>query len=177
MGLFHNQQCAPRSWAHETLKNNPFLATVSELDSLVKLQVPPPSRDYSGPGAVRKPASLPHTSHLEAFRDCKSTRLLNHTPYGQQWDLVFRHGQQWMEKRHSERRDEMQKLVVLWQLRSSSGNIPVTEDVIHLFKQVARTIHYCFTPLLFLPKWRVQVARTRDPNLATVPHCLPATIK
>ena len=75
-----------------------------------------------------------------------------------------------MDKRHSERREEMQRLLILWQPRSTGGNISVTEDVICLFKQVARTIHYCFTPLLFLPKWRLQVARTRDPNMATVPH-------
>lgn len=87
---------------------------------------------------------------------------------------MVRHGQQWIEKRHGERREEMQRLLVLWQSRSTgasiSPNVSVTEDIIHLFKQVARTIHYCFTPLLFLPKWRLQVARTRDPNLATLPN-------
>ena len=102
------------------------------------------------------------------LNDC---RLLSQAPYGQQWDLMSRHGHQWLEKRHSERREEMQRLLVLWQLRSSGSNISVTEDVIQLFKQVARTIHYCFTPLLFLPKWRLQVARTRDPNLASVSNC------
>ncbi len=37
-----------------------------------------------------------------------------------------------------------------------------------LVQQVARTIHFVFTPLLFLPKWRLQLARTRDPNMALV---------
>ena len=43
-----------------------------------------------------------------------------------------------MEKRHSERREEMQRLLILWHLRSTGANIAVTEDVIHLFKQVTR---------------------------------------
>ena len=176
LGLFHNQQCSSRAWTHETLKGNPFLA-VAELDSLAKFQVPPPSRDYGGGpvGARAKAAgALPHTSHLEVFRDCKPSRLLSHAPYAHQWDLVYRHGHQWMEKRHCERREEMHKLLVLWQLKSTGSNIAVSEDVIVLFKQVARTIHFCFTPLLFHPKWRMQVARTRDPNMATVAHCLPS---
>ncbi len=82
---------------------------------------------------------------------------------------MVRHGQQWIEKRYSERREEMQRLQVLWQSRSSGNTISITEDVMQLFKQVARIIHFCFTPLLFLPKWRMQVARTRDPNMATIP--------
>lgn len=96
-------------------------------------------------------------------------RLLSNSPYGHQGDLVSRHGQQWIEKRYSERRDEMQRLLVLCPARLTGNNISITEDVIQLFKQVARIIHYCFTPLLFLPKWRLQVARTRDPNMAAAP--------
>jgi hypothetical protein len=93
------------------------------------------------------------------------SRLLSNTPYGNQGDLVTRQGQQWIEKRYSERREEMQRLLVLFPARSSGNNISITEDIIQLFKQVARIIHYCFTPLLFLSKWRLQVARTRDPNM------------
>lgn len=98
-------------------------------------------------------------------------RLLSQAPYGHQWDLMSRHGHQWLEKRHSEQREGMQRLLVFWQ-HPSGSNISVTEDVIQLFKLVARTIHYCFTPLLFLPKWRLQVARTRDPNMASVANSL-----
>ena len=206
LGLFHNQPCSARKHAHETLKNNPFIA-IAELDSLVKQHAPPQQREFNSAN-VRKSASLPHTAHLEVFRDSKPTRynsvkilpsdaaffgilipfsrlgrsrlnisielycrLLSQAPYGHQWDLLFRHGHQWLEKRHSEQREGMQRLLVLWQ-HPSGSNISVTEDVIQLFKLVARTIHYCFTPLLFLPKWRLQVARTRDPNMGSMANSL-----
>uniref|UniRef100_A0A0N7ZXW0 Protein SZT2 n=1 Tax=Daphnia magna TaxID=35525 RepID=A0A0N7ZXW0_9CRUS len=167
LGLFHNQQCSGRTHAHQTIRHNPFLV-LSEMEALVKLHVPPASRDYNV-STTRKPSqsSLPHFAYLETYRDSKPNRLLSNTPYGNQGDLVTRHGQQWIEKRYSERREEMQRLLVLCPARSSGNNILVTEDIIQLFKQVARIIHYCFTPLLFLPKWRIQVARTRDPNMAT----------
>ena len=190
LGLFHNQQCVmgPGSGgrmkhAHPTLRVNPFLA-MGETETLIKMHLPPPSsREYATASGVdgqqrggkasgqqqQHLSHLPHTAHLEAFRDSKPVRLLNQSPYGNQGDLVVRHGQQLIEKRHAERRDEMQRLLVLWQSRSSGSTVTVTEDVIQLFRQVARVIHYCFTPLLFLPKWRLQVARTRDPNMATLP--------
>ena len=169
LGLFHNQPCSARKHAHETLKNNAFIA-IGELDSLVKQHGPPQQRDYNAANA-RKSAALLHTAYLEVFRDSKPTRLLSQAPYGHQWDLLFRHGHQWLEKRHSEHREGMQRLLVLWQ-HPSGSNISVTEDVIQLFKLVARIIHYCFTPLLFLPKWRLQVARTRDPNMGSVVNSL-----
>lgn len=175
LGLFHNQPISLRKTSHPTLQNNPFLNPV-DMDSLAKSELPPASRDYSSANSQRKPPpQLPHLAHLEAYRDAKSIRLLTQTTYGQLGDLVHRHGSQWLEKRHSERREEFQKLFALWPPRSTGTTVHITEDVIILFKQVARTIHYCFTPLLFLPKWRLQVARTRDPNLATVPALGQAT--
>lgn len=75
LGLFHNQQCSPsRTHPHNTLRNNPFL-NQSEMDTLVKMYVPPPSRDYSSSTSARKSqAPLPHIAHLEAFRDSKPAR-------------------------------------------------------------------------------------------------------
>jgi hypothetical protein len=74
LGLFHNQQCSGRVHAHQTLRNNPFLV-LSEMEALVKLHVPPASRDYNA-GSSRKPSqsSLPHLAHLETFRDIKPAR-------------------------------------------------------------------------------------------------------
>lgn len=74
LGLFHNQQCSGRLHAHQTLRNNPFLV-LTEMEHLVKLHVLPASRDYSTTSTVRKPQPhLPHTAHLEAFRDSKPAR-------------------------------------------------------------------------------------------------------
>lgn len=74
LGLFHNQQCSGRIHAHQTLRHNPFLV-LNEMEALVKLHVPPASRDYNSTSAGRKPQlNLPHTAHLEAFRDSKPAR-------------------------------------------------------------------------------------------------------
>lgn len=45
----------------------------------------------------------------------------------------------------------------MWQSRTP--NVPNT------FKQYSRLIHFCHTPLLFLPAWRLQSAATRDHSL------------
>lgn len=75
LGLFHNQQFSPSrtTHQHQTLRNNPFL-TQTEMEALVKT-IMPPSRDYTSGGNIRKAhVPLPHTAHLEAFRDSKPAR-------------------------------------------------------------------------------------------------------
>lgn len=77
LGLFHNQQCSSMrtTYLHPTLRNNPFL-NQTEMDTLVKMYVPPPSRDYNASNNPRNKTqlALPHTAHLEAFRDSKPAR-------------------------------------------------------------------------------------------------------
>jgi len=51
----------------------------------------------------------------------------------------------------------------MWQSRTS--NIPISLNALNTFKQYSRLIHFCHTPLLFLPAWRLQSAATRDHSL------------
>lgn len=51
-------------------------------------------------------------------------------------------------------------------------NIPISSATLNTFKQYSRVIHYCHTPLLFLPSWRSQSAATRDQSLTPPPNHL-----
>lgn len=56
----------------------------------------------------------------------------------------------------------------MWQSRTS--NIPISLSALNTFKQHSRLIHFCHTPLLFLPSWRLQSAATRDHSLTPPSH-------
>ena len=62
--------------------------------------------------------------------------------------------------------EELNRLYTMWQSRSSVPNIPISLMTLDTFKQHSRLIHYCHTPLLFLPCWRLQSAATRDHSLS-----------
>lgn len=64
----------------------------------------------------------------------------------------------------------MNKLHTMWQSRSAVPNIPISVATLNTFKQHSRLIHYCHTPLLFLPAWRLQSAATRDHSLTPPPY-------
>lgn len=61
--------------------------------------------------------------------------------------------------------EDLNKLYAMWQNRSATPNIPVSITALNTFKQYSRLIHFCHTPLLFLPSWRLQSAATRDHSL------------
>lgn len=54
-------------------------------------------------------------------------------------------------------------MYAMWQSRTS--NIPISLNALNTFTQHSRLIHFCHTPLLFLPAWRLQSAATRDHSL------------
>lgn len=54
----------------------------------------------------------------------------------------------------------------MWQNRNAAPNIPISIIALNTFKQYSRLIHFCHTPLLFLPSWRLQSAATRDHSLS-----------
>lgn len=64
----------------------------------------------------------------------------------------------------------------MWQSRSSGPNIPISSVNLNAFKQHSRLIHYCHTPLLFLPQWRLQSAATRDHSLTPVSSLFPMAL-
>lgn len=57
--------------------------------------------------------------------------------------------------------DEMKKLHSMYQSRTGSTSVPQ----LNLLMQNSRILHYVHTPLLFLPRWRLKSAATRDHSL------------
>ncbi|KAK0161678.1 hypothetical protein PV327_008097 [Microctonus hyperodae] len=70
-------------------------------------------------------------------------------------------------QRDRKSKENLTRLYTLWQSRSSAPNIPISVTNLNTFKQFSRLIHYCHTPILFLPQWRIQSAATRDHTLTS----------
>lgn len=70
-----------------------------------------------------------------------------------------------LRSREKKVKEDLNKLYTMWQNRSATPNIPISIIALNTFKQYSRLIHFCHTPLLFLPSWRLQSAATRDHSL------------
>ena len=66
--------------------------------------------------------------------------------------------------------EDLNKLHAMWPSRGAASNIPISLATLNTFKQYSRLIHYCYTPLLFLPSWRLQSAATRDHSVTPPPQ-------
>ncbi|XP_065577404.1 KICSTOR complex protein SZT2-like isoform X3 [Artemia franciscana] len=104
---------------------------------------------------------------LEAYRDRQPPNLLWKTSYKNDPDPVRRFGTQMLETKAGDMSEIFQRVEALWK-SAITTDLTVSEDVIQSLLLHGRVIHYCYTPFLFLPKWRMQVAATRDPYLATL---------
>ncbi|XP_032678990.1 KICSTOR complex protein SZT2-like [Odontomachus brunneus] len=97
----------------------------------------------------------------QAMRDAKPSAPypLNTT------DPIVKAAYDLQDLRHREKRikEDLEKLYAMWQSRTP--NIPLSLNASNTFKQYSRLIHFCHTPLLFLPAWRLQSAATRDHSL------------
>lgn len=74
--------------------------------------------------------------------------------------------------REKKAKEDFKSLGEMWQSRAAASNIPISLATLNLFKQHSRLIHYCHTPLLFLPKWRILSAATRDHSLSQPPSAI-----
>ncbi|XP_043281050.1 KICSTOR complex protein SZT2-like isoform X2 [Venturia canescens] len=81
-----------------------------------------------------------------------------------------------VQQREKKSKEELTRLYAMWQSRSSGPNIPISSVNLCAFKQHSRLIHYCHTPLLFLPQWRLQSAATRDHSLTPVSSLFPSAL-
>ncbi|CAL4244070.1 unnamed protein product, partial [Meganyctiphanes norvegica] len=91
-----------------------------------------------------------------------------HSQFGSSKDLMQRHGLQMIEIRRilvnkENQRQALQGLMFHTPCHSSPT---FNEKILALFKQNSRIAHFCYTPLLFLPRWRWQIAATRDHTIA-----------
>ncbi|XP_018404829.1 PREDICTED: protein SZT2-like [Cyphomyrmex costatus] len=97
----------------------------------------------------------------QAIRDAKPSASHSHNTT----DTIVKAAYDLQDLRHREKRikEDLEKLYAMWQSRTS--NIPISWNALNTFKQYSRLIHFCHTPLLFLPAWRLQSAATRDHSL------------
>ncbi|XP_057320134.1 KICSTOR complex protein SZT2-like [Microplitis mediator] len=75
------------------------------------------------------------------------------------------HDLQDLHQRERKNKEDLTRLHTMWQSRGAAPNIPMSSTNINTFKRYSRLIHYCYTPILFLPQWRFQSAATRDHSL------------
>ena len=71
-------------------------------------------------------------------------------------------GRQLLDLTDTRRREVLGRLTKLWQPKPGSQQGALSRRVMDEFLRMARTIHFCLTPLLFLPKWRYQAQATRQ---------------
>ncbi|XP_059469171.1 KICSTOR complex protein SZT2-like [Neocloeon triangulifer] len=160
MGLFHNMMFNRQAQEAKKGSADTTKLTFKDVEQLIK----PPAvtqKDFSM-GGGRRPSLLPNAMIHDVFRDNKPSRLLR-----QNSDPVTANGQHLLELFSMEKKDSQKKLYQLWETRVTTPNIPVSEDLLQLLKQHSRVIHFCLTPLLYLPSWRLQAAATRDHTLAS----------
>ena len=71
-------------------------------------------------------------------------------------------GRQLLDLTDTRRREVLGRLTKLWQTKTGSQQGALSRRVMDEFLRMARTIHFCLTPLLFLSKWRYQAQATRQ---------------
>ncbi|XP_075219216.1 KICSTOR complex protein SZT2-like isoform X2 [Lycorma delicatula] len=154
MGLFHNQPCTRKSINQAAVNQSPAL--IADVENLVSFSI-------HGNKSQRNPG-ISVSQLCEVFRDAKPINVKKIVSY----DPVVSNAQHLIDTKNLEKRDHQKKLYMMWQTRGATPNIPLATDILNLFIQHSRIIHYCLTPLLFLPRWRIQSAATRDHSLKMI---------
>ena len=149
LGLFHNQTFL-------RTQKKPLRERIGErgqVENLLK---------YNSPGAVPTGKSKPEELadfqfvYRNAKVDYPDKKRLAGT------DILMEAGKQIHRINNSESKQYLQALYHLWNSRGENCSVNYTEDLIKYFKQKSRMLHYVFTPLLFLPQWRMNANKTRD---------------
>ncbi|EFN84896.1 KICSTOR complex protein SZT2 isoform X2 [Harpegnathos saltator] len=140
---------------------------ITDMESLAKFpsQSSADSKDWtrsSNRAQAMKNSAFSWTQVVgQAMRDAKpsASYTLNTA------DPIVKAAYDLQDLRHREKRvkEDLEKLYAMWQSRTP--NIPISLNASNTFKQYSRLIHFCHTPLLFLPAWRLQSAATRDHSL------------
>ncbi|XP_069157334.1 KICSTOR complex protein SZT2 isoform X2 [Procambarus clarkii] len=172
MGLYHNQPFMCKSADKKEEGNNPYIGNGAHVEGLIKFQSPIrelPANTDRGNRRVQGVLSVPSLN--DVYRDSRPRRSLRNSQYGSLKDLELRHGTQMTEiRRHILQRETQRKVLLKTLVQTHGHSSPVFNDkILALYKQNARIVHFCYTPLLFLPRWRWQVAAARDHSLAD-PH-------
>nr|XP_033323081.1 KICSTOR complex protein SZT2-like isoform X1 [Megalopta genalis] len=163
LGIFHHRP-------NLTRETNSHYFQITDTDSLTKFSSTAHNDDKEWTRSNNRVQSIKHNQFSwnevlgQTMRDVKSNSCLhnNGDPVAKAvYDL------QELRAREKKVKDDLNKLYVMWQNRSAAPNIPISISALNTSKQHSRLIHFCHTPLLFLPSWRLQSAATRDHSLAT----------
>lgn len=100
----------------------------------------------------------------QALRGVKPRVPMPLASYAAYDDPVTRHGRQVQELRGLRRR-ELVEFHRIYDDKGTGANLLVMEKMLNQVKKEARLVHYCLTPLLFSPTWRLRVAQVRDHTL------------
>nr|CAH7745695.1 unnamed protein product [Callosobruchus chinensis] len=146
LGIFYNQPLTRKVYM---IPNNPYTKIVGNAESTMSF-----SRDHAHKKAQ---SAFSFAAALEAFRDnykvCRS--------YSPDAAVTFTLEIREMKSLEKRGREEMKTLHAMYQSRTSTVNV----QQIYMLIQNSRIVHYCHTPLLFLPRWRLKSASTRDHSL------------
>ena len=88
-------------------------------------------------------------------------------------DVMKKSSRQVCDLLGSDNRQMNESLFELWNSRGENSAVQCTEELMKYFKQRARMLHYVYTPILFLTKWRQNANATRDSGLPTPPLSAP----
>lgn len=153
MGLFQNQAVSRKSLKN----NNPYLMHVVECaDHMQRFPL-------SGKQSInnkQQGTTQEQGISLDAFRDSFPYQKSS----GHYSDIVVTYVHEMLDLKTRNRiyLDEKKKMHGIWQSRGAACQLLQTT----LLRKHSRIIHYCHTPLLFLPTWRLQSAATRDHSLS-----------
>ncbi|KAG0417466.1 hypothetical protein HPB47_005573, partial [Ixodes persulcatus] len=103
----------------------------------------------------------------QVLRGARPRCPMQQASYGALDDPVTRHGRQAQELRGL-RRKELVEFQKIYNDKGTCANLLVMDKMLNQVKKEARLVHYCLTPLLFSPTWRLKVAQVRDHTLE--PH-------
>ncbi|KAJ8966989.1 hypothetical protein NQ317_011189 [Molorchus minor] len=146
LGLFHNQPLIRKCFL---IPNNPYSSLIGNFECMSTFP-----KDHSH---KRNQSAYNLPSTLEAFRDnFRMSKYTSPDPV-----LTFTLEMREMKNLEKKSREEMKTLHSMYQSRTSTTTVPQ----ILLLMQNSRIVHYCHTPLLFLPRWRIKTASTRDHTL------------
>ena len=157
LGLFHNQHF----FRPENKTNNPFVGNEAFAELLVKNHAPPLQQ--------LKEVKATTSTFKDVYKNPTPFIPLQKMKFSEDTDTLGKHGRQMVNIANSVQREYHSRLFFLWQSRGENCNSIYDENLITYFKTKARLLHYVFTPMLFLPKWRWQANATRDHAAAEFP--------
>ncbi|XP_043250268.1 KICSTOR complex protein SZT2-like isoform X1 [Colletes gigas] len=167
LGIFHHRSNVSRD------QTNSQYFQITDMESLIKFSSIPHNDDKDWTRSNNRTQNMKHNQFSwnevigQTMRDVKSNSY-----FCNNIDLVTKAVCDLQDLRNHERKmkEDLSKLHAMWQNRNAAPSIPVSINALNMSKQHSRLIHFCHTPLLFLPSWRFQSAATRDHSLTVHQH-------